>query len=215
MEVYLSDEERVEALKKWWKENAKAVIAGVALGLAAMAGWNAWQTSQRHKAEEASSLYQNLLKAVEAKQADSAMQLSERLHKQFGGTIYATYGGLFQAKLKVEAGDLAGAKQILEQVLAQEKDENFQHLARLRLGYVLLAMGQGSEALRMIESLPSEKTGKFERLYETLKGDLYASLNRPDEARAAYGKAKRLGENSVWLQLKLDDLAAEPAQPGS
>lgn len=215
MEVYLSDEERVEALKKWWKENAKAVIAGVALGLAAMAGWNAWQTSQRHKAEEASSLYQNLLKAVEAKQADSARQLSERLHTQYDGTIYATYGGLFQAKLKVEAGDLAGAKQILEQILAQEKDENLQHIARLRLGYVLLALGQASEALRMIESLPSEKTGKFNRLYEALKGDLYASLSRPDEARAAYEKAKQLGENSVWLQLKLDNLTAEPTQSGS
>ncbi len=33
MEIYQSEQEQVEALKKWWRENATAVIGGVVTGV--------------------------------------------------------------------------------------------------------------------------------------------------------------------------------------
>ncbi|WP_045225312.1 YfgM family protein [Methyloterricola oryzae] len=215
MEIYLSEEERVEALKKWWKENAKAVMVGVALGLAIIAGWNAWKGSQRVKAEEASSLYQQLLKAVEAKQTEPATKLSERLIEQFQGTPYATYGTLFLARLKVQGGDLAGAKKALQDLSASVKDDSLKHLARVRLVRVMRAMGESEGALQLIAPLSRDKMGEFESLYEELKGDLYADLHRPDDARLAYEKARQLGESSPMLEVKINDLAAPPAQPAS
>jgi predicted negative regulator of RcsB-dependent stress response len=212
MEVYLSEEERVEALKKWWKDNARSVIVGIAMGAAVMYGWNAWQTSQRNKAEEAAGLYQNLLTAVENKQTEPARQLSQRLIDQHQGSVYATYGALFQARLQVEAHDLAGAKKTLQDLLRTVRDDNVKHLVRIRLGSVLMALGEHEEALRMIEPLAGDRLGEFERLYEALKGDLYANLNRQEDARLAYEKAKRLGDDSPLLQLKLDNLAVETAQ---
>ncbi|QSA96964.1 tetratricopeptide repeat protein [Methylococcus sp. EFPC2] len=215
MEVYLSEEERVDALKKWVKENYRSAIVGVALGLAVMGGWNAWQTNKRHKAEEASALYQNLLKAVEAKQTDPAKQLSQRLVDNYQGTLYATYGALFQAKLKVEAGDLAGAKQTLADLLNATKDDAFKHVIRIRLANVLLALGEAKEALGLIEPLPRDKVGEFESVYEVLKGDAYVAVDRVDDARKAYEKAKQLGDASPGLQLKLDNLAVDVAKPVS
>lgn len=215
MEVYLSEEERVDALKKWWKENYRAAIVGVSLGLAVMGGWNAWQTSQRHKAEEASALYQNLLKAVESKQTDPAQQLSQRLITNYQGTVYATYGALFQAKLKAEAGDLAAAKKTLADLLNATKDDALKQLIRIRLANVLLALGENAEALGLIEPLPRDKLGEFESVYEVLKGDAYFGLGRLDDARKAYEKAKQLGDSSPMLQLKLDNLAVETALPVS
>ena len=38
MSSYLSEEEQVEALKKWWKDNGTSVIAGVVLGFGIIFG---------------------------------------------------------------------------------------------------------------------------------------------------------------------------------
>ncbi len=210
MDDYLSDEERVEALKKWWQANGRSVVTGLALGLAILAGWNAWQQAQKQKMEEASGLYQQLLKAVDAKQPEPALRLSERLVQQHQGTAYATYATLFEAKLKVDAGDLAGAKKVLSDLLGASKDDNIKHLARLRLGQVMLALGEFDPALKLLEPMKPREMGKYERLYEELKGDLYAGEQRTSEAQAAYERAKQLGETAPLLDMKINNLAVEP-----
>jgi predicted negative regulator of RcsB-dependent stress response len=215
MEVYLSEEERVEALKKWWKENALAIVGGIALGIAIVAGWNGWKSAQHQKAEEASNVYQQLLKAVESKQAEPAVKLGERLVERYPGTTYAAYARLFIAKVKAESGDLAAAKKTLEELLASDKDENLKRLARLRMGRVMLALGESEAALKLVEPLGHEAMGEFESLYEELKGDLYAEMNRPKDARMAYEKAKQTGETTPLLELKINDLAEDSPSPAS
>jgi predicted negative regulator of RcsB-dependent stress response len=219
MEFYESEEQRVEALKKWWKDNSSSVFMGLALGFGALAGWNIWESNQRQKAEEASGIYQQLLRAVEAKQTDPAIKLSERLIEQHQGSAYATYATLFAARLKAESGDLAGAKKALGDLLAASKDGNIQHLARLRLGQVLLAMGEGEAALKLLEPLKPRDMGKYESRYEELKGDVYAALQRDSEAVAAYQRAKESGESAPILDMKINNLGlaeaalATPAAP--
>jgi len=215
MEIYLTEEERVEALKKWWKENARAMIVGIALGIAVIAGWNAWKSAQQLKAEEASTLYQQLLKAVEAKQAEPAAKLGERLTEKYPGTTYSTYARLFLAKIKAESGDLAAARTSLEGLIASVKDENLKNLARLRLGRILLASGDNEVALKLIESLPRETMGPFASMFEELKGDLYVALGRPRDARLAYEKAKQGGATTPLLELKINDLTDVTASPAS
>ena len=207
MDDYVSDEQRVEALLKWWKANYTSVILGIALGLAVLAAWNIWNNTKQRKAEEASGLYQQLLKAVDAKQAESAIKLSERIIEQFQGSTYATYATLFAAKLKVDGGDLTGAKKALGDLLAASKDDDIKHLARLRLGEVLAALGEYDAALKLIEPLKPRDMGKFQALYEEQKGDLYAALDRTSEALAAYELAKQTGETAPLLDLKINNLA--------
>jgi predicted negative regulator of RcsB-dependent stress response len=212
MDDYLSEEERVEALKKWWQANSGSVITGLAIGLAVIFGWKAWQNTQTHKAEEASGLYQQLLKAVDAKQSEPALKLSERIIEHYQGSAYATYATLFAARLKAEAGDLAGAKKALGDLLNASKDDNVRHLARLRLGQVLLALGEIDPALKLLEPLKPRDMGKYESLYEELKGDLYAAQDRGSDALAAYERAKQVGETAPLLDIKINNLAVEPAQ---
>ena len=40
MAEYMNDDDQVEALKKWWKENGKSIIGGVVLGRALVRGRN-------------------------------------------------------------------------------------------------------------------------------------------------------------------------------
>ncbi len=53
MDVYRTDEEQVEALRKWWLENGKSVIAGIVIGFSAIFGWRAWQDHTIVQAEAA------------------------------------------------------------------------------------------------------------------------------------------------------------------
>lgn len=216
MELYESEEQRVEALVKWWKDNSSSVFWGLALGLAIMMGWNLWQNNLKHKAEEASGLYLQLLKAVEAKQTDPALKLSERLIEQHQGSAYATYATLFLARLKADSGDLAGAKKALGDLLATAKEYQVKHLARLRLGEVLYGLGEFDAGLKLLEPLKPGDMGKFESRYEELKGDLYAATDRDSEALAAYERTKQLGETTPLLDLKINNLTVEaPSTPAS
>ena len=47
MEIYSTEEERLEALQRWWKENKSSVFGGLLLGLAAICGWKMWRR-RRH-----------------------------------------------------------------------------------------------------------------------------------------------------------------------
>jgi predicted negative regulator of RcsB-dependent stress response len=213
MEIYESEEQRVEALVKWWKTYSNSVFMGLALGLALLTGWNVWQNTQKQKAQEAAGLYQQLLKAVEAKQPEPAIKLSERIIEQHQGSVYATYATLFSARLKAESGDLAGAKKALGDLLASSQDENIQLLARLRLAQVLQALGEADPALKLLEPMKPRDLGKYESRYEELKGDLYAAQQRDSEALAAYEQAKQSGDTAPLLEMKINNLGVAATSP--
>ncbi|TAN50464.1 MAG: tetratricopeptide repeat protein [Methylococcaceae bacterium] len=216
MEMYQTEEQQVEALKRWWQENSTSAITGVVLGTALIMGYNAWREHQQHMSEQASGYYQQMVKAMDAKQTESADRLSERIIQEYGSTAYGAFARLAQAKLKVDAGDAPAARRMLEGLLASSAEDKYKHVARLRLGQVLLESNDAKAALDLVEQ--QAKAGGFasyERNYELLKGDIYSALNRPTDALAAYQAAQRLGAASALLEMKLDELGGNqgPAHP--
>lgn len=208
MEDYLTEEERLEALKRWLKENGRSMLFGVGFGAAIVLGWNFWQTRQWQNAEQAGNTFQQLLTAEQNKQADAALKLSERLIEQHGNSAYGWYGRLFAAKFKAEKGDLDGAKQLLKDVLATTSDPNMKLLARLRLAQVMLALKEDEEALQLVDSVGADLVAPYRALYAELKGDILLALGRHDQARSAYDQARSaVGGKAPLLELKLQDLA--------
>ncbi len=207
MAIYDTEEEQVEALKRWWKENGTSTIAGLVVGIALILGWNYWQSHKKEQAAQASALYDQLLTATDAGNKESAEKLAERTKEQFGTTKYALYSGLVQAKLKVQQGDLAAAKQILEE-LAAKSDDELSHIARIRLVRLMLATGEHEQGLQVINKVDPASSSGFSVTYDELLGDLYVALDRRAEARTAYQNALRNGSQSPLLQLKIDDLTA-------
>jgi len=205
VEIYDTEEEQLDALKRWWRENGQSAIIGLILGLSIILGWNYWQDYKKDQASQASALYDQLLKAVAADQNDSADKLAERLQEQFGSTDYAAYSGLLQAKIKVQKGDLAAARPILEKVTASSNQE-ISNLAKIRLVRLMMAQGQFEQGLQLINDIDPAKTASFSGNYDELVGDLYVALDRLDQARTSYQKALENGYSSPLLQLKIDDL---------
>lgn len=207
MAIYDTEEEQVEALKRWWKENGISTIVGIVVGIALILGWNYWRSYNKEQAAQASALYDQLLTTVDAGNKESAEKLAERVQAEFGNTPYALYSGLIQAKLKVEQGDVAAAKPILEK-LAAKSNEELSHIARIRLVRLMLATGQYEQGLQVINQVDPASSSGFSANYDELLGDLYVALDRLDEARTSYQNALRNGSQSPLLPLKIDDLTA-------
>ena len=207
MEIYDTEEEQLEALKRWWKENGQSAIIGLIVGIAIILGWNYWNEHKLDQANQASALYDQLLKAVAADQKDSAEKLAERLQEQFKSTEYAAYSSLLQAKIKLEKGDMPAAKTILEK-LAGVPNEEISNIAKIRLVRLMMAKGEFEPALQLINDIDPAKISNFSGNYDELVGDLYVALDRLDQARSSYQKAIENGYKSPLLQLKIDDLTA-------
>lgn len=202
MAIYETEEEQVDALKRWWKENGRSTITGVIVGIVIIVGWNIWQDYKQNQALQASALYAQLLNAQNEGNLESAEKIAERIQEQFGRTAYSDYTGLFRAKIKVQQGDLAAARQSLEAVT--KSGGEIAQVARLGLIRILLAKGEYEQGLQMIAE--AKYSDGFSGAYDELKGDFYVALDRLGEARTAYQAALRSGHKSPLLQFKLDDI---------
>ena len=73
-----SEEEQLDAVKRWWKENGMSLIAGAVLAAAGVFGWNAWQNYQQGQAEAASMRYQQLVNMTAGNELDEEQRLVMR-----------------------------------------------------------------------------------------------------------------------------------------
>lgn len=210
MEDYLSEQEQVEALRKWWGENGKSVIAGIVLGLAAIFGWRAWQDNSRVRAEAASDVYQELLTALGNPEArKEANELAEELINDYPSMRYAVFAGLAQARLAVAADDYPKAEEHLRKALASNDDAKLQPLIRLRLAAVLTANGDHQAALK---ELDAKDPGTFAAAFDELRGDIQLALGDLNAARTLYQQALEITRaeqgDTVVLEMKLESLGS-------
>ena len=206
MEAYETEEQRVEALKKWWQENSVSVTIGLGIAIASILGLNQWQDYKKEQNAKASAVYDQLLKDLNENKTTEIDTIANKLKTDFSATEYATYSILIQAKAKVEAGDLNGAKELLQNLSTQQND--LSQLAKLRLVRLYLATGEYEKGLQLIAKVDPKAAAGFSDNYDELVGDLYVALDRVDEARSSYQKAMQNGYRSPLLQFKLDDLTA-------
>ena len=208
MEIYETEEEQVAALKDWWKANGSSVITGVISAIIIVLGWNFWQSYQQEKMNQASTLYEQMIRADAAMNSESVDKIANKLNTNFNSTAYSTYALLFAAKAKVEQQDLVAAKEQLQLAVLDSNDAELTHVARARLIRVLLDLQEYEQGLELIADIDQSSLGGFEAIYEELKGDLYVAMGRVGEARTAYQAALSAGRSSPLLQFKLDDLTS-------
>jgi predicted negative regulator of RcsB-dependent stress response len=210
-----TEEEQVQALKAWWDENGKSLLLGIAVALAAVMGWKAWQQQESVQAENASILYQNLLDSVvgaigpqqnEAKLA-TANHLNGQLKADYEGSAYANYAALIMARVAVDQNELDKALVELDWVLANQPTESMYALASIRKVKVIAAQGDLDKALSLVDAIP---VAGYEVSLNELKGDLFLAKGEKAKARAAYKMALDATDSTSrpLLDMKLNDLAA-------
>ncbi|TXS95219.1 tetratricopeptide repeat protein [Parahaliea maris] len=220
MEEYRSEEEQVEALKKWWDENGRSTLTGIALALVAAFGWQGWQEYREGQREAASDLYQQLLEAVAgAEQAPAQQGVAERLAAQlktdFSGTTYAQFASLQVARMAVADDDLDAAEQELRWVLAQaDSGSDTALVTQQRLARVVAAKGDTEGALALLDS---SGVNPYQATYALARGDILLAAGRSEEALTAYQLARQTAADDAGqvslaaLEQKIASL--QPAEP--
>lgn len=207
MNVYATDEEKVEALKAWWKQNGKSVIGGILIGVAVLYGGKTWLDQRHSHVETASMEYEAMMQDLNQDKKDQAAERGASILGQYSDTPYAELASLTLAKIKVDENDLVAAKANLRWAMDNAKQDEIKLIARLRLARVLNAEGNHDEAMKLID-IPN--TGKFAASYAELKGDIYVAKGNTSEARTAYNLALQSldpgSRDRHYLEMKLDDL---------
>jgi predicted negative regulator of RcsB-dependent stress response len=203
-----TEEEQVERLKAWLKENGLSIVLGIVIGVGGIAGYNYWRHVQETTAAEASDHYALMLEALEA-DADGALQEQANiLLADFGSTDYALLAQLALARMHVENADFAAAAAALQQIIGSAGQQPLAYIARTRLAAVQLQSEQYDQAMA---TLAVEFPDQYSAVVDELRGDALALQGKTAEAIAAYRKAQN-GQpqpaNPDFLRQKLNDLGS-------
>jgi len=202
-----TEEQQIEAMKAWWKENGRSIIIGVIIGcslILAWQWWNKWQTNQK---QHASSLFQTLTSEVEKNQWPKAEQTAQKLIADYDNSPYASSAAMIMAKSAISRQQYDQARKHLKWIVKQKQHEGLDIIANLYLAKLMLAENQPQKAY---EILKKNKFEGFESLQQELLGDTLIRLNKVSEARQAYQQAltsTTLPSQDVnLLQMKLENL---------
>jgi len=206
--VFSSDEEALEAVKQWWKDNGAFVVAGLVIGVALIGGWRFWQASQDSQAASAANLYQQVAMAAEGRDYQQSAALVDELRSDYGRTAYAAHASLRLAALAVDIGELDEAVELLQWSVENARDAELVKLARVRLARVHVARGDSDAALAVLDG---GDPGRFEPLYQEARGDALVAAGDPVAAREAYRRALDTDDERFAarpeLEMKYHDLA--------
>jgi len=212
---HLSDEEQLENLKRWWKENGLFTIAAIVLCIGGYFGWDNWKANQQQKMETASELYQQMMEVAIVEPGQKANdtqhrlvnELATQLKEEFGSSQYARYGALLVAKLAVEKNDLDAAAEQLRWAL-DDADEGLSLVIKLRLAKVEASRDNIDLAISMLNGIDSQTLSSA---YAEARGDFYLMKGDKVAAYEAYKQASELATDidsrvAPVLELKLNQV---------
>ncbi len=205
---HYDDEDQAQRLKQWWKDNWKALAAGLILGLSGIVGWDQYKAHQLARGAEAAKMFEDLKTALLADKAEEANSIANKLKTDFAKTPYAAQGLLRIAQHAVEKGRFDEALPPLAWVAANAEDKVLQPLATLRQARVLAQQGKFDEAIQLLDSKLDKS---YTTLVQELKGDILLAQGNRKGARESFQKALTASDgaaaNRETLQRKIDDLA--------
>lgn len=203
----LEEQEKLDALKDWWKRYGTWLMGGLFVLVLAAGGWQWWQLQQRQKSAQAADLYGTLQLALQADQPKVVKDTATTLIDQYPGTPYAPRAAMIAASGNVRAGDMKSAQAQLQWAIDHAGEDSMKQLAVLHMAALLLEQKNPAGALKLLDAPYDEA---YAARFNDLKGDAYMLQNKPADARASYKIAveKLDKENPFrnYIQIKLDAL---------
>jgi predicted negative regulator of RcsB-dependent stress response len=210
MEIYSTEEQQEEAIKKAIQDNWKVVVFGALLGLGGVWGWRAYDAHLIEQKSNASDAYEKIVTEIGKEGTDLAKSV-EAFNAEHENKSYSVLLALQVAKAAVEKKDLAEAAKQLRWAADNAVDQGMKAVSLVRLARVQVELQKYDDALSILASdLPQSFTAQVEEL----KGDIYMAKGEKGKARVAYQTAADNDglEGNNGLQYKIDNLAqATPA----
>jgi len=201
----LDEHEQSERVREWLRRNGSALIFGIALGLAAIGGWQWWQRHQASQQSQAAADYQAAVDAIQANDKAAA------------GKVQALPEGIFRAlaqlelaKAQVKASQNEAAIGTLRAI--RTSDQALAAIVNERLARVLIDAKQADAALKLVATGDSMATLE-------VRGDAQLALGQREQARDSYNKALLKAEVGTpqrrLLELKLTEAGGTPPKTES
>lgn len=205
MEVYSNENEQVDALRRFFANNGKALAVGVIVGIAALGGWRFWSSHQEGADKAASAQYQQLTSAMQADKPQTLEAVAS-----FASENNNTYGALAAldlAKQYVAANQLDKAITLLQSGLKDTKDANLQAVINLRLARIQLQQNQADAALTTLNNV---KGDGWTAIVADIRGEALLSKGDKQGARNAWSKGAESQASPAlkqMLQMKMNNLS--------
>ena len=200
MDIYSTEEQQAEAIKRFFKENGVSLALGIVIGLGGLYAWKAYNQNQIESAESASDAYNQLV------EGEQVLEQSETFIKDNANSNYASLAAFVAVKEAVEQNKLDIAVNKLNWIVSNVKNVELQATALLRLARVQLAQEKYDDA---IKTLNSTMPKSFKAQIAEIKGDVYLAKGDKAQAKTQYQTAIDVSDkdNAGLLQIKLEDLA--------
>ena len=203
MSDYLTEEEQLDRLKRWWRENGVTLMVGAALVVSGVVGWRWYQASAVEGREAASDLYEDYLAAG----AEERTALAEQLDAGMPGTSYQAFTLLHRANEAMQSGDVEAAIGALGKILDADVREPLRDVARIRQARLHQQVGNSEAALAVLAEV---RGAGFRWQAQELQGDIHLAGGERGRAHEAYSSALReAGDelNLPILEMKANDTA--------
>ena len=204
MAYSIEEEQEINQLKDWWKENGKTIIVAFILGVGGMFGWRYWQAHQAEQIAQASAQYDALI--YSAQQDEQAKKANiEQFVQANSKTTYAVFALLDEAKKATEKQNFAAAEVNLNQALTQSQDEVLTSIVALRLSAVQFQLGQLDNALTTLNQVKGES---FNARKAILTGDIQVAKGDKVAAKNSFEQAQQNGSQleQQMAKMKLNNL---------
>ncbi len=209
----LEEQEQIASIKAWWNQYGNLITWVLIVALGAYAAWTGWKTYARNQSAHAAQLYDEVQKAVAAKDNAKLQRAAADMQERFGRTAYAQMASLVAAKAAFDANDLKAAKSQLDWVIKHGDSDEYKAIAKIRLSGILLDEKAYDDALKL---LSGDFPAPFVASVADRKGDILVAQNKLADARAAYQaaleKMDQKNPGRQLVQLKLDSIGGAPAK---
>ena len=204
MAYSIEEEQEINQLKDWWKENGKTIIVAFILGVGGMFGWRYWQAHQAEQIAQASAQYDALIYSAEQDEQAKKANI-EQFVQANSKTAYAVFALLDEAKKATEKQDFAAAEANLNQALTQSQDEVLTSIVALRLSAVQFQLGQLDNALTTLNQVKGES---FNARKAILTGDIQVAKGDKVAAKNSFQQAQQSGSQleQQMAKMKLNNL---------
>ncbi|HHF3752468.1 TPA: YfgM family protein [Haemophilus influenzae] len=204
MAYSIEEEQEINQLKDWWKENGKTIIVAFILGVGGMFGWRYWQSHQAEQIAQASAQYDTLINSVQQDEQAKKANI-EQFVQANSKTAYAVFALLDEAKKATQKQDFSAAEANLNQALTQSQDEVLTSIVALRLSAVQFQLGQLDNALTTLNQVKGES---FNARKAILTGDIQAAKGDKVAAKNSFEQAQQSGSQleQQMAKMKLNNL---------
>ncbi len=200
MERYETEEQQVEAIKGFWKENGTAILVGIGIGLAGLFGWQQYNDMVIEGKEAQSMAFQSALEGIDS---EGGLSKAEAFAKENSDSGYGVLTSLISAQKAVEKEDFEAAKMHLTMAANNSPSEAIADLAKIRLARVEKRLGDTAAALATLDTVASSA---YDDQVQEVKGDIYVATKEFDKAKVAYEAVLAEKPQNRVVEMKLSNL---------